>query len=92
MVSHIHVGSEKVPFLSLYLDTVNYFFAMLTNTARHTQHTIQKELVNHQLFADPTLLKRDLHMVLPQTSPDFTPPMQSFKSYFNSGLCFVGKS
>ena len=29
----------------------------------------------------PTLLKREVHMVLPQTSPNHTPTMQSFKSY-----------
>ena len=42
--------------------------------------------VNHQFFSEPTLLKRDIHMVLPQTSLSYTSTMQSFKSYLKIDL------
>ena len=45
-------------------------------------------IVSHRLFSKLTLLKTDLHMVLPQTSPDYTPSMQSFKSYLKMDLFF----
>ena len=35
----------------------------------------------NEFFSEPTLTLRDLHIVFPLTSPDYTPTMQSFKSY-----------
>ena len=43
---------------------------------------IETLVVNHLLFSEPTPLKRGLHMLLPQTSPNYTPTMQNLNSFF----------
>ena len=55
------------------------FWSVFSARLREDDHSILKCI--SQCFSEPTLRKRDLHMVLPQTPPDYNPTVQSFKSY-----------
>ena len=77
-----NVGSEKNRWLTTeHLDQYALIVSrrcLQSFSSKRSEHWF----INHWhdwFFWEPTLHKRDLHMVLLQTSPDYTPTMQSFK-------------
>ena len=67
------VGSEKDRWL-----TTQYALIVFLLRSEHTDRNV--ELSPTSSLQNQTLLKRDLHMVLPQTPPDYTPIMQCLNS------------